>query len=265
MTKYITISCNTTTTGHEYAGVYNMWYITTRSQNIYKSTTPASPMNSAPTLQMDDTCTEWAAEIGVDEGSGTTSVTTTMAVPEADVGGRRGMVFVKVIIEAEVTVGLGEVVTEPITVVGVAEVVVVTDEDLVEDPVVTDADDLVEPLLWVPDDAVVEALFEADADCVMVVVTVVDADAQDAINAPKASLAAFLSSSVEQTFCEQDAAPGAKPGCAQRHAWSSREHPAEDAPALAQFSAQAGRGPNLATARPMVRPSRTTSALRGAK
>lgn len=78
-------------------------------------------------------------------------------------------------IEGRVVVAVGEVVTEPTTVVGVvAEVVVVTDEGLVEDPVVTDADDLVEPLLWVPDDAVVEALFDADADWVTVVVTVLD-------------------------------------------------------------------------------------------
>jgi hypothetical protein len=42
-------------------------------------------------------------------------------------------------------------------------------------------------------------------------------------------------------------------------------HPAAVAAVLAQVSAQAGRGPSAATAKPMVSPRRTMSALRGAK
>jgi len=112
---------------------------------------------------------------------------------------------------------------------------------------------------------VAEALPEVDPVCVLVTVTVVDPFPQDATNAAKASLAAFLSAESLQTFCAHESAPLAKPGCAHRHASLSKVHPAAVAAVLAQVSAHAGRGPNAATARPMVNPRRTTSALRGAK
>jgi len=101
-------------------------------------------MNSAPRLQRDNTCIGRAAEIGVAEASGTTTVCIMTAVPEGVVGVRRGTLGVFNVVVIELAVAVVDGVTEPVMVVGVAEVVVMVDEGLVEDPVVDLVEDLVE-------------------------------------------------------------------------------------------------------------------------